>query len=584
MPEHQYDVAIVGGGPGGSTTGSILKKYNPGLKVVIFEREEFPRDHIGESQLPPIGRILTEMGVWPKIEAAGFPVKLGATYTWGKTTEPWVFSFIPVSEVREDPRPGKYEGWRTRVAMQVDRAKYDKILLEHAGELGCEVRQKTKVVKVHSEPSKAGPKVTALELENGEKITARYYVDASGNAAILRRQLGVEVDAPTLLRNVAFWDYWTKPGMNEPIKEFGGLRIHIRSLGYGWIWYIALSLDRTSVGVVCNAEYYKNSGKRPEEMLHESLAKQPQVSKWLEGATCRGKLDSTTDWSYVSEKVLGPNWFLCGECLGFADPILSAGLTLTHTCAEHLACTILELERGQIEPTWLRSQYESIQKRRVLQHMKFAEYWYSGNGLFQNILDNCAKIAEESGLPISPADAFRWLSNGGIDDHVGQFAIGGYGLSAVKSIQKRLSHKGDGEVRYFIDGATDLELNLSGANHSVIASPMGGTIRKVPVLERGNTRIPLSGPYGIAVDVLKKASKADAVLTGIKSAVAPLVTDAMSARALYAQVIQCIEALAAQGWITCRTRPGAPAIRLEAPDEGEIMYTQSKGPGGRGTA
>src|SRR5690606_7335373 len=91
MTSKSYDVVIVGGGPGGSTAAALIKKYAPELSVAIIEREVFPREHVGESQLPAIGSILHEMGVWDKIEAANFVIKLGATYTWGKTRDPWVF-------------------------------------------------------------------------------------------------------------------------------------------------------------------------------------------------------------------------------------------------------------------------------------------------------------------------------------------------------------------------------------------------------------------------------------------------------------------------------------------------------------
>ncbi|MGP1309845.1 MAG: NAD(P)/FAD-dependent oxidoreductase, partial [Phycisphaerales bacterium] len=200
-----FDVVIIGGGPAGSTTGCLLRKHNPDLRVLILEREKFPRDHVGESQLPPISGVLREMGCWDKVEAANFPVKIGATYTWGQTTKPWDFEFLPLEQVDEDsPRPHKYEGWRVQTAFQVDRAVYDKILLDHARELGCEVREETRVTGIESD----GDSIAHISLASGETVQARYYVDASGNVGILRKAMGVKIDAPTLLQNVAFWDYW----------------------------------------------------------------------------------------------------------------------------------------------------------------------------------------------------------------------------------------------------------------------------------------------------------------------------------------------------------------------------------------
>ncbi len=137
--DKRFDVAIIGGGPAGATTGALLKKYNPSLDVVILEREIFPRDHIGESLLPPTSAILFEMGCWDKIDGAGFPIKIGATYRWGKSPELWDFEFFPAGEYRDEPRPAPFQGQRRLTALQVDRSIYDKILLDRAAELGCEV-------------------------------------------------------------------------------------------------------------------------------------------------------------------------------------------------------------------------------------------------------------------------------------------------------------------------------------------------------------------------------------------------------------------------------------------------------------
>ena len=133
-----FDVAIIGGGPAGSTCSTLLKKYNPSLKVLVVERERFPREHIGESQLPPITPVLEEMGVWDKVEAANFPIKIGATYRWGSSPDLWDFEFIPAKYFVSQERPSKLTAQRRMLAFQVERAIYDKILLDHARECGVD--------------------------------------------------------------------------------------------------------------------------------------------------------------------------------------------------------------------------------------------------------------------------------------------------------------------------------------------------------------------------------------------------------------------------------------------------------------
>ncbi len=567
-----YDVAIIGGGPGGSTTGAYLRRFGSGLRVLILERETFPRDHIGESQLPPIGKVLDEIGAWGKVEAAGFPVKLGASYTWGRTTEPWEFEFMPLREVpREYERPGEYEGWRSRVAFQVDRAVYDDILLRHAAELGCEVRQGTRVAKVLRD----GDRVTALELEGGGRVEARWYVDASGNAAVLRRAMGVKVEAPTKLQNVAFWDYWTDPRLNEDLFGHGVTRIQIRSLPYGWLWYIPLSRTRTSAGLVCPAEYYKACGKRPEQLYMDALRSEPRVWSLLETATRRGRVDATTDWSFVSERTYGENWYLVGEALGFADPILSAGLTLTHWSGRHCACTILESERGEHDRAWLNREYDAQQIKRVRQHMRFAEYWYSANGCFSDVREFCSRIAGESGLKLNAQAAFRWLSNGGLDDVPGFAQTGGYSVSSIKQVQHRFVH--DGSVDYLINGKSSFKLNLAGAEKTDVAVVQDGRVLRVPAWRRGITLLPRVGMYGLMLDALGEETRIDRIVEFCRRRLLA-VTSPMIAETQVREAILCLEVMAQNYWVTCTRNAKWPAITIDCSPEGEFIYTAATGP------
>lgn len=562
-----WDVAIIGGGPGGSTLGSLLKKYAPDLRVVILEKESFPRDHVGESQLPPIGAILHEMGAWEKVERAGFPVKIGATYTWGKTVDPWVFEFLPVEQIPAEPgRPGMYKGWRQQTAFQVDRAVYDKVLLDHAREMGCAVREATRVATIRRE----GDRVVGLELADGGSVEAERYVDASGAAAILRRAMGVEVEAPTLLRNVSFWEYWEKASWaDEP--DVSVTRVHIRSLPYGWLWCIRLSPTRYSVGLVCPADHYKKSGKRPAELYMQSVRDEKFVAKILEGAAARGKIESTTDWSFVVDRTYGDNWFLVGEVAGFADPILAAGLTLTQSGARELAYTILELERGEHDRAWLLGRYDELQKRRVRQHMRFAEYWYSANGMFEEIRENCVEIARDAGLRLSPAEAFRWLSQGGLgDDYPGQVGVGGLDVAAVKQIMERFT---GGKAAWTISGKNTFKLNMNGATESTIGVLENGRIRRAACWERAGRRLAELGIQGEVIRALRQTSDAESIMRALRASLGRDATPEHLAVWIN-QAMQVLEVMTNDYWVIASSKKGRPALNIETPAEGAQIHSQ----------
>ncbi len=368
-----YDVAIVGGGPAGSTAATLLKKYAPELRVLVLEKETFPRDHIGESMLPPICPILDEMEVWDAVEEADFPIKIGASYTWGRNNDRWDFDFYPVEKWRDEPRPAKFEGQRRQTAFQVDRSKYDKILLEHARASGAEVKQGVRVDEVLV----SGDSIEGLKLNSGETVVAQYYIDASGTVALFRRALNIGIDAKLELRNIAVWDYWSDAEWAVEIGS-GVTRIQIRSLPYGWIWFIPLGSNRTSVGLVCPAEYYKDAGLSAEELYHKSLQRQPDIWKLLRHAKPESQVTTCRDWSHLADRVIGENWFLCGEAAGFADPILSAGMTLAHQSARDAAYTILEYRRGEHEVDWLRQRFGQKQRSAIRQHIQFAQVLVRG--------------------------------------------------------------------------------------------------------------------------------------------------------------------------------------------------------------
>ena len=489
-----HDVVIIGGGPGGSTVASFLKKYRPSMDVLVLEREKFPRDHVGESQLPPIGPVLNELGVWDKVEAANFPIKIGATFRWGNTRDLWDFQLYPAELFKDEPRPGKYAGQRMHTAWQVDRSIYDEILLDHSASLGAEVREETKVVEVLRE----GDKITGIKLEDGTIETGRYYIDASGSSGFMRRAMGIEIVEPSNLRNIALWDYWVDTEWAYSIGT-GGTRIQVLSIGYGWLWFIPIGETRTSIGLVCPAEYYKKCGLTKEELYDQALRDEPLITELIKDAKRDNIIRSTRDWSYYAERMHGENWFLVGEAAGFADPILSAGLTMAHLGGKELACTIMALDDGKIDAQWLKDQMDENQTRRVKQHIQFADFWYTANGIFTDCKEYTSLIAKEAGMTMNAHDAFQWFGTGGfIHENTGSGFSGCDFYTMKDTIELLTQSKAELECLKY----NHFEMNLEGATEEQFAFYEKGQVIPITRWRRGDTTLPKSGMYFVIVQII----------------------------------------------------------------------------------
>ncbi len=561
------DVAIIGGGPVGSTAATLLRKYAPELHVLVVEKEIFPRDHIGESLLPPICTILNEMGAWDAIEAAGFPVKIGASYTWGRDQDRWDFDFYPVEKWRDEPRPGRYEGQRRFTAFQVDRSRYDQILLDHAQAKGAEVRQGTRVDEVLVN----GDRIEGLKLDTGEVVTAQYYIDGSGTAALFRRALGIGIDPKLELRNIAVWDYWTNAEWAVEIGV-GATRIQVRSLPYGWIWFIPIGATRTSIGVVCPAEYYKQSGLTAEELYARSLQLQPEIQKLVRSATAEGKITTCRDWSHLADRIAGENWFVCGEAAGFADPILSAGMTLAHQSAREAAYTIIEDRRGEHDPAWLRQRYDEKNRTAIRQHIRFAQYWYAANSCFTDLKDHCASIAREAGLNLAPQEAWDWLSRGGFTSESETVACAGSLDPASTKKLIEMFDRGKRKTGWLMDGHNVFELNLRGAGMERVGYLEQGRIQSLPCYVRDGQRLPVAGFYARMIDVLQQTSDFTTMVELIGKTLWRIQgSDPKNRDFLVSQHLQVLEAMIQEGWVERKVNEERPNLHMK----GEVSQIRS---------
>ncbi len=572
--DYQCDVAIIGGGPAGTTAASLLRKYAPQLSVMIIEKEQFPRDHVGESQLPPIGAILDEMGCWEKVESAGFPIKIGVTYRWGKTNDLWDFNFVPPEEFVDAPRPAPYEGLRKRTALQVDRSKYDHILLEHARSLGVEILESTSVKEIpHS-----GGTIDRLVLSTGSSVEARWYIDASGQAGVMRRAMEVPIQCPSNLKNIAIWDYWENAKWADEIGV-GGTRVQVLSQSNGWMWFIPLGPTRTSIGLITSVDYYKESKRSPEELYRQAIERDERISDLTEGATQRGNLETINDWSFFAEKTAGENWFLVGESAGFADPILAAGMTLAQGSARECAYSIIEMERGEFDPVWLRESFDHNQRDRLRQHIRFADFWYAANGQFSDLKDYCQTIAEDAGLQLTSEEAWRWISQGGFATDVpGQAVVAGFfDLASAKRCAEMFT---DGKVAWGCDQQNIFKLNLEGVTEEKTPVYQEGRIRQTRCLVRDGKKLSLTGVNELVFAALEQSPFVDIFLKSVMQAAASQVPDPQARKVVLSYALQSLEAMVASGWVEASCDPTRSKLSIGHAQDSKLIKPHTPGPQG----
>jgi clorobiocin biosynthesis protein Clo-hal/halogenation protein CepH len=274
MRHLEPDVFVIGGGPAGSVTAAILRKYNPSMRVLLAEAAAFPRYHIGESLVLEVNRVLADAGVLSAVEKAGFLKKGGATYVWGADRRPWSF-FFRESTGRREPFAGMED-----YTFHVDRARFDQLLLDHARDAGVEVLQPAKVAAVHCDGDRPSRFEVALESGETVEVTPRFTVDASGRAGLVSRRLSRRVFDP-VLRNVATFGYWSGAKLEpEYSRDWDLATIGIVSLPKGWLWYIPMRPGLVSVGVVTPASDQRELSREAlEEHYRAAVRSAPEPAR-----------------------------------------------------------------------------------------------------------------------------------------------------------------------------------------------------------------------------------------------------------------------------------------------------------------
>lgn len=363
------DVLIIGGGPAGSTAGAWLG--NHGCKTLICEKEKFPRFHIGESLLPNGNRILKEIGVWEKIQNAGFIEKYAAEFTLPDRSRSVrnVFSEGLVANLDQ--------------AYQVERSRFDQILLDHAATSGCAVRQETVVASTVR--SRTGWTVVARNLQTGEEqqIEARWIIDASGRNCVMGPTLGIEKERIPYPGRFAVFNHF-KGVKRSPDKEGGD--IIVLRLEDAWFWLIPISKTLTSVGLVAQKGSRNNSKESREAFFWRKIRESAFLVGSLSEATAVDEFRVESDYCFSYAGFGLDRVLLTGDAASFIDPVFSSGVYLALESGLLAARTIhgeLERKRESVSFGLYRRYTKSIKTRiRTLRHMIEAYYDNSSFDVF----------------------------------------------------------------------------------------------------------------------------------------------------------------------------------------------------------
>jgi flavin-dependent dehydrogenase len=355
QPHYDFDFAVAGGGPAGSSAAISLAQR--GHSVVLFERETFPRFHIGESLLSTANDAFAKLGVAETMEAACFPDKWGARLFTHDGLSGRGVDFTDVTEVTK-PK-----------TVQVCREVFDKILLDRARELGVDVREGYRVNACEFASDAALLDFATSDDGVTGRVRVHALVDATGRNGLLARKFNLRTDEPLLANIAVFSHYKNVPRLAGDRPD--DIRLVARS-DAGWFWLIPISKELMSVGVVVPKSLFMQSPKgSPEEMLDRAIADTPVLAELMRDATREWPVRVEKDFSYSASKYAGDRWILAGDAGSFLDPVFSTGVSIAMESGIEAA---IELDRGKARSDFSARQFAAFSRRQRKRFKTFRRF------------------------------------------------------------------------------------------------------------------------------------------------------------------------------------------------------------------